>query len=59
MLAVSGGLEFYGQTGQTSWTRLTDIAQVGAQSITVESVAGWKVGDRLVIAPSYAGTTEF
>lgn len=36
MLAVTGGLFFYGKVPATVWTRLTAIATVGATSITVE-----------------------
>lgn len=55
MLAVTGGLEFYGVKPQTVWTRLTQTALVGQTQINVQSAAGWKVGDQIVIAPSYSG----
>lgn len=55
MLAVTGGLEFYGNQQQTSWTKLIEIAVIGSTSIKVESANGWKVGDKIIIAPSYAG----
>lgn len=55
MLAVTGGLEFYGVEPQTTWTRLTQTALAGATKINVASAAGWSVGDSIVIAPSYAG----
>ena len=55
MLAVTGGLEFYGIQPQNSWSKLTEIATVGATQIKVISAAGWKVDDKIIIAPSYAG----
>lgn len=55
MLAVTGGIEFYGIQPQTSWTKMTEIASVGATQIKVISTAGWKVDDKIIIAPSYAG----
>ena len=54
MLAVTGGLRLYGQIPATVWTRLTAIASIGATSITVEEANDWAVGDKIVIAPSYA-----
>lgn len=59
MLAVTGGLEFYGKQPQTAWTKLIQTAQVGANQIKVISAGDWKVGDHLVIAPSYSGRKEF
>lgn len=59
MLAVTGGLEFYGVQPQTAWTRLTATATIGATQISVASAAGWKVDDKIVIAPSYSGRKEF
>lgn len=55
MLAVTGGLEFYGIQPQTAWTKLTQTALINATQINVISAAGWKVGDKIVIAPSYSG----
>lgn len=55
MLAVTGGLQLYGIEPETIWTRLTETALAGATTIKVESLTGWNVGDKLVIAPSYSG----
>lgn len=55
MLAVTGGLQFYGVQPQTTWTRLTSTATINSTSINVASAAGWSVGNHIVIAPSYAG----
>ena len=54
MLAVTGGLRLYGQIPATVWTRLTAIASIGDTSISVEEANDWAVGDKIVIAPSYA-----
>jgi hypothetical protein len=59
MLAVSGGLELYGNHPATIWTRLTSMAQVGATQITVESADGWNIGDKIAIAPSYSSPTQY
>ena len=45
VLAVTGGLELFGQTPNTIWTRLTEEVDAGATSISVLSADGWKVGD--------------
>ncbi len=55
MLAVTGGLEFYGIEPQTAWTKLTETASINSTQIKVILTAGWSVGDEIVIAPSYAG----
>lgn len=55
MLAVTGGLELYGIQPENIWTRLTKTAKVGESTINVDSVTGWKPGDKIVIAPSYSG----
>jgi hypothetical protein len=44
MLAVTGGIEFYGITPRTVWTRLTEIAAKGASTITVERLYDWAAG---------------
>ena len=59
MLAVTGGLQMYGKPPGTIWTRLTATASPGDTSIEVLQADDWKVGDSIVIAPSYAGMTEF
>lgn len=59
MLAVTGGLEFFGVPPTTPWTKLSQIAAVGATTIRVVDASGWQVGDRIVVAPSYSGRTEY
>jgi hypothetical protein len=51
---VTGKLEFYGSAPTTKFTRLTAQALVGDNTIDVQEVAGWKVGDEISIA-----VTEF
>ncbi|HET6227075.1 MAG TPA: G8 domain-containing protein [Bacteroidia bacterium] len=47
---MSGGrLELHG-TYQPSWTKLNATANSGSNTITVNDVVSWKVGDRIVIA---------
>jgi hypothetical protein len=60
VLGVAGGvLELHGTPGIQSWTRLAggDVA-AGARRITLDSAAGWRVGDRLVIATSSPEMSE-
>ena len=59
MMVITGGLELYGVEPETTWTRLVRTALVGTQIIYVENATGWSVGDKLVVAPSYAGRKEF
>ena len=44
MLAVTGGIQFYGITPKTVWTRLTAIAPKGATTITVQNLDDWAAG---------------
>lgn len=57
MLAVTGELEFYGKPINNVWTKLTAIAPIGATTIQVASTSDWSVGDKIVIGPTYSGTT--
>lgn len=50
-LWVTGLLKLNG-AAKKSWTRLTWSAVAGVTTLNVESAAGWRVGDRLVIAPT-------
>lgn len=59
MLAATGKLAMYGTTPGTIWTRLTEIAEKNATTINVAEANDWNVGDKLVIAPSYANRTHF
>jgi hypothetical protein len=59
MLAVTGGLEFFGVAPTTPWTKLSQIAPVGATTIKVVDASGWQVGDKIVVAPSYSGRTDY
>jgi len=45
MFVVTGNLELYGSPPATAWSRLTAFADIGATSITVGNVSGWKIGD--------------
>lgn len=50
-LWVTGQLKVNG-AAKTSWTRLTAAVAQGATTLYVDAATGWRVGDRLVIAPS-------
>lgn len=58
MLAVTGGIEFYGTVPDNIWTKLTKIAKVGDTTIEVITAAGWNVGDEIVVGPTYSGMKE-
>lgn len=48
--AIDGGrLELHGRPS-TSWTHLTETAQTGSTTITVDDADGWEVGDEIVVA---------
>ena len=53
VLAVlpGGRLELHGLEA-TSWTQLSETADAGATSITVDNADGWTVGDRIALTPS-------
>lgn len=58
MLAVTGLLEFYGSPPAVTITRLAAIAPKGANTITVKSLDGWRVGNQIVIGATYSGQAE-
>lgn len=51
-------MELHGIVPETKWTKLTSIAKAGDTNITVLSTLGWKVGDQLVVAPSYSSPDQ-
>ena len=59
MLAVTGSLQFYGTRVDNVWTKLKSIAERGSTSIQVIDEVDWKVGNKIVIAPTYDGQTEY
>ncbi|CAM6001508.1 unnamed protein product [Sphagnum balticum] len=59
IFVVTGVLALYGTSPATVQTKLTASAFSGSTSISVDSSAGWAVGDLLVIAPSFSGQTEY
>jgi hypothetical protein len=56
-LAVTGRMEIYAPPVASTWTRLTQKAQIGDTSITVASTDGWAVGDEIIIAPTEFNST--
>ena len=55
---VSGSLELYGETPETTWTMLEEFAEEGDTSIMVGSTEGWEVGDEIVLGPSFNDPSE-
>lgn len=43
----------------TPFSKLTQTAQIGSNQINVTSAAGWKVGSKIVISPSYSNYKEY
>lgn len=61
LIGVMGGgtVELHGEK-RMSWTQLSATANISATSITVKDEAGsWRVGDKLVIAPSGFEADEY
>ena len=57
-MAVTGRLDLYGNSPGTVWTRLTETALAGSTTIKVQRSNDWKVGDWLVLGPSYNQFSE-
>ena len=53
----TGTLDLHG-AGVTSWTRLTQTAAVGANTLQLEDASGWKVGDAVAIASTDYDTRQ-
>lgn len=53
IFVVTGRLKLFGEVPATTWTKLTAFARPGDTNISVLSTAGWKVGDKIVIGPSF------
>lgn len=60
VVADGGTLRLIGEARATSWTKLAQNAPAGANQLVLEDAAGWRVGERIVIASSDfdAGQTE-
>lgn len=58
-MVVNGKLSLFGKAPQSVWTRMTAKAAAGATSMTVESAAGWAIGDELGISPSFRNESEY
>jgi len=50
LAAMGGTIELYGDMVGASWTRLARDAHPGDDAITLADAAGWRVGDRIVVA---------
>ena len=51
---VTGSLELFGVAPATTITYLTETALKGSTSIKVSAQSGWKVGDTIVLSPSFS-----
>lgn len=53
LMAMGAGstIEIWGaDAAKTDWTRLAETAEAGAREIVLEADAGWRAGDRIVLA---------
>ena len=48
----NGVLDIHGEVNRTPWTQLAATANVGSSQITVLNAQGWRVGDKIAVAPS-------
>ena len=53
MIAVTGNLELYGKVPKTTQTRLKIFAEKGVSKIVVKEASDWKIGDEIIIGPSF------
>ena len=58
IVAISGNLSLYGVSPATTWTYLQAIAYPGDETIIVTSSSGWKVGDQLLLGPSFSQSSQ-
>ena len=56
---VTGSLNLYGISPTTVSTVLTKTANIGDTSINVAASIDWRVGDTLVLSPSFSNATEY
>jgi hypothetical protein len=59
LMVMDGVLDLHGQPTIRSWTRLGADALPGAKELILAEDAGWKVGDRLVVATSSKKMEEY
>lgn len=58
-LIVTGSLNLYGVAPSSVQTSLTEPALAGSKVIKVEDSAGWQVGDRIALSPSYGVYSQY
>jgi hypothetical protein len=58
-LVVGGSLNLYGVAPTTVTTYLTATAFAGNGSLQVASITDWKVGDTIVLGPSFSDYSQF
>lgn len=59
IFVITGQLSLYGTSPSTLYTKLTSSVSAGAVQLSVESVAGWSVGDTIVLSPSFSSSNEY
>ena len=58
VIGVSGNLSLYGVTPATTWSYLQSFAYAGDTTIVVSASSGWKVGDQLLLGPSFSSSSQ-
>lgn len=56
IVSCGGRMDFHGAPLSRTWLKLGKTAKKGASSVTLdESVAGWRVGDRVIVTATHLG----
>src|SRR5207253_116830 len=50
IMLLGGTLSLHGNRSSNTWTKLAHTARAGSSSIQVLNAAGWRKGDRVVLA---------
>ena len=58
IIGVSGNLSLYGVTPATSWSYLQSFAYAGDTKMIVSASSDWKVGDQILLGPSFSSSSE-
>ena len=59
ILAVTGSLKLFGNATTYSWSKLSAVANAGDSTIQLIDNVDWKVGDKIVIAPTESNYSAF
>lgn len=58
MLIVTGTLSLYGKPPTTTWSYLKSTVYKTNTTISVTNCSDWKIGDQLVIGPTFTNSTH-